>query len=109
MYCIIYVFRWVSIREPLRSCKWYKDLREYKESLTKIYYDYMEVLKKELKNPINEINDYLKLIHKRIDINMNFKEFSKLFIDNTIMKEKIEKNEMLYKLAFNEISSSVYK
>lgn len=69
----------------------------------------MEVLKKELKNPINEINDYLKLIHKRIDINMNFKEFNKLFIDNTIMKEKIEKNEMLYKLAFNEISSSVYK
>lgn len=69
----------------------------------------MEVLKKELKNPINEINDYLKLIHKRIDINMNFKEFNKLFIDNTIMKEKIEKNEMLYKLAFNEISSAVYK
>lgn len=67
----------------------------------------MDVLKKELVKPINEINDYFSSIHKKVDVNMIFKDFNNMIANDKVMKNKIEQNEVLYKLAFNEIRAKV--
>lgn len=101
---------WINIRDPLKVCKWYRRLRKYNESLTKIYDDYMSTLKNELMDPENDILSELK--NRKVELLPNFKyERIKDFLlsGGQYIKNKFKKNEEKYKLAFYDLLGEVYK